>query len=226
MRKITKSRPPNKLTSYKLKRNPQDSTYRPTYSDIDKDVYDDTLISLLNEQGWICGYCQQKITSIKASSIEHQCEHTICNGSNGRLNKTLDYKNMLAVCPGRIGKEQFCDTNKANFTVASGLPISISPWNQSHINRIKYSSSGLIKSTNSNHNDEIDRILNLNNKKILKNRRASKFAILLSNSGDPSVKRNKDKLKRLLERDLIFGNNKFSNSFPGMSEYMLKLFCS
>lgn len=226
MRKITKSGPPNKLTTYKLKRNLQDLAYRPTYGDIDKDVYDDTLISLLNEQGWVCGYCQQKITSIKTSSIEHHCEQTICNGTNGRTDKTLDYRNMLAVCPGKIGRENYCDTNKANFNKGNGLPINISPWNQSHVNRISYSSSGLIKSTNAIHNEEIDKILNLNNIKILKKRRADKFAYLLSISGNPSIKRNKDKLKRILERDLIFGSNKFSNSFPGMSEYMLKLFCS
>ncbi len=226
MRKITKSSPPNELITYKLKRNPDDPQYRPTYEDIDKDVYDAILVSLLNEQGWVCGYCQQKITSINSSTIEHHCEQTICNGTNGRPDKRLDYRNMLAVCPGNVGKEQFCDTNKAKFTEGNGLPINVSPWDQSHINRISYSSSGLIKSTNKTHNKEIDEILNLNNRDILKKRRADKYSYFLSQSGNPSNRKNKEKLKRLLERDLIYGNNKFSNSFPGMSEYMLKLFCS
>ena len=107
MRKIDKKKSPNSLTTYKLKRNPDDALYKPTYKEMDQVVYVNTLTSLLNEQGWICGYCQQKISNIKNSTIEHHCEQTICNGENGRRDKTLDYKNMLAVCLGSIGNEQY-----------------------------------------------------------------------------------------------------------------------
>ena len=105
---IDKTQPPALLTTYKLQ-------IGASYDDIDKNVYDATLLALLNEQGWICGYCQQKITNSKNATIEHYCERAIFNGTGGKPDLTLDYTNMMAVCPGKGDGELHCDENKSNF---------------------------------------------------------------------------------------------------------------
>lgn len=225
MRKINKQSPPDDFTNYKKKTNPEDPNYKPTFSGMDKGVKDNLRKSLLDEQGWICGYCQQKISSQSKCKIEHHCEQSICNGENGTQDKTLDYTNLLAVCYGDSGlKEKHCDSQKSDFSVADGLPIEVNPWITAHMNSISYHSSGVIKSSNQKHDREINVILNLNNKR-LKSLRAKKYIFFIKNSGDISIRKGKDKLRRLLVNDLTIGDKKFSNAFPGMSEYMLKKFC-
>lgn len=214
MRKISKNSPPTLLTTYKKQ-------IGASYDDIDKNVYDATLLALLNEQGWVCGYCQQTISEAKNATIEHYCEKSICNGTGGTLDLTLVYTNMMAVCPGKAIKDTHCDEKKSKFSPATGLPISVSPWNAAHINAISYTNSGSIKSSIKKHNEEINNILNLNISYLKKNRK-SKFVSLLKAAGDISVKKGKDKLKKLLSDELVIGNNRYPNSFPGMSEYMMK----
>ena len=226
MRKIDKQNPPSSFTNYKKKTNPDDHTYKPTYIGLDKEVKVDLGKALLDEQGWVCGYCQQKISSRDKCKIEHHCEQCICNGENGTQDKTLDYTNLLAVCYGDSGlNEKHCDSQKSDFSTSNGLPIEINPWVTAHMNAISYHSSGLVKSSRQKHDGEINVILNLNTER-LKSLRAKKYVSFIKISGDINVRKGKDKLRRLLESDLAIGNRKFSNAFPGMSEYMLKKFCS
>jgi len=225
MRRINKQDPPDDFTNYKKTSNPDDSIYKPTFSEMDKEVKDNLRKSLLDEQGWVCGYCQQKFSNEYKCKIEHHCEQSICNGENDTQDRTLDYTNLLAVCYGNSGlKEKHCDSQKSDFSIANGLPIEVNPWIAAHMNSISYHSSGLIKSSRLKHNDEINVILNLNNRR-LKNLRAKKYVFFIKNSGDLNLRKGQDKLRRLLENDLAVGNRKFSNEFPGMSEYMLKKFC-
>jgi uncharacterized protein (TIGR02646 family) len=214
MNKIDKKRPPALLTTYKKQ-------IGASYDDIDKAVYDATILALLNEQGWICGYCQQKISNSKNATIEHYCERKICNGKNGSSDLTLDYTNMMAVCSGKGEGETHCDENKSKFNINSGLPIQVSPWKQAHINAISYTNSGTIRSSIATHNNEINIILNLN-VKYIKRKRRDKFVYFLKTAGDINLRKGKDKLKKILDDDLEFSNNHYSNSFPGMSTYMKK----
>jgi uncharacterized protein (TIGR02646 family) len=214
MRKISKNSPPALLTTYKKQ-------IGASYDDIDKNVYDATLLALLNEQGWVCGYCQQNISKPQNATIEHYCEKSICNGTGGTLDLRLDYKNMMAVCPGKATNDTHCDEKKSKFNPSSGLPIDISPWNTAHIKAIRYTNSGTIKSSIVRHDLEIDKILNLNVSYLKKNRKA-KFVSLLKAAGEISSKKGKDKLKRILNDELVIGNNRYPSSFPGMCEYMLK----
>lgn len=224
MRKINKNAPPPSFTTYIQKRNPQDANYRPTYETMDTKTKEDLKKSLLNEQGWVCGYCQQTINMARMT-IEHHCERSICNGQNGSSDKTLDYTNLMAVCQGKAGSNILhCDSNKATDKVRSKLPISLSPWNQAHINEISYNTKGTIKSTNSLHDDEINNVLNLNTKH-LKDLRSKKFISIFKNSRHVNATIQKEKMRRILETDLQFGDNKFSNQFPGMSEYMRSKYC-
>lgn len=218
MKRIYKTQPPAQLTTYKKQ-------VGASYDDIDKSVYNSTLTSLLNEQGWICGYCQQIISESKNATIEHYCEKSICNGQNGTNDLTLDYTNMMAVCLGKGDRETHCDKNKSKFNSFNGLPISVSPWINAHINAINYNNTGTIKSNNPKHDNEIKTILNLN-AKYIKKKRGAKFTSFLRNAGTLTSKKGKDKLRRLLTEDMDFGGNRYKNSFPGMSEHMLNKFCS
>lgn len=217
MRKITKISPPDSFIEYKKKERE-----RASYSEMDKHIKDDLNISLLNEQGWVCGYCQRKI-NIDNMQIEHHCEQSICNGEDDMPDKRLDYNNLLAVCSGKSGYFKHCDSQKATKSKSSGLPINILPWSSSHMNMIKYSSSGKISSANEKHQREIDEVLNLNIS-YLKELRKDKWIILFKNS-KTNKELNLQKMKRILEKDLDISNKKFPNNFPGLSEYLLRKYC-
>lgn len=224
MRKINKNPPPNSFLTYTKKTNPDDSNYKPTYEGLDKDEREELQLSLLNEQGWVCGYCMQNINTTNMK-IEHHCEQNICNGSHGTTDRTLDYTNILAVCMGSGGrKEIFCDSKKSQFDVASGLPMNISPLETAHMNAIVYSSTGLVKSEIPLHDTELNKFLCLNTPH-LKELRKDKYLKVYRASRHIKSAVEKEKMKKILERDLQMAGYRFTNSFPGLSEFMLKRFC-
>ena len=140
--------------------------------------------------------------------------------------KTGGYSNLFAVCLGKGGLpiDLHCDTKKAQFNSTNGLPIKINPSIEAHISTIKYSSTGLLSSRNSSYNNEIHQILNLNIS-YLKEMRQSKWAFLFKYSYDKTGEINKEKMRRLLEKDLSRTKGQFNNHFPGMCEYLLKKHC-
>jgi uncharacterized protein (TIGR02646 family) len=218
MRRINKGSPPNSFVTYCKRAGAR-------YDSIDTDVKRDLLISLLDEQGWICGYCQQKIASEKRAKIEHHCEQAICDGTVQSPDRRLDYTNLMAVCLGQDGFSVLtCDSNKARFDINSGLPINISPWIQAHMNGIRYASSGAISSAITHHVNELDQILNLNTER-LKELRKDKFFSIWKNSRHENRSTQKEKMRRLLEKNLERNGSKFTNDFPGLSEYMLAKYC-
>jgi uncharacterized protein (TIGR02646 family) len=223
MRRIIKSAPPNSLLTYIGKKNSEDPAYIATYDGLDKKEIDKIKTGLLNEQGWVCGYCMQQINEDNMS-IEHHCEQTICNGENGTIDRTLDYTNMLAVCAGKRAKEIHCDTKKSQFNSTTGLPMIVSPWNVAHMATIEYSSTGYVKSTNPIHNGELNKFLNLNTP-YLKDLRRKKFRQIFTASLHPQKAKQKVKMKSILDKDLQLGSYKFSTAFPGLSEYMLAKYC-
>lgn len=223
MRRIIKFPPPNNFITYCQSTNPEDPNYKPSYEGMDKDTRKELKLGLLNEQGWVCGYCMQKINQYNMT-IEHHCEQTICNGENGRTDRALDYTNMLAVCKGKIGSELHCDKQKSQFDESDGLPMNLSPLIAPHMATIKYSTTGLVSSSNNNLNNEMDKFLNINTKH-LRNLRSEKFRKIYATSKHPQKAKEKAKMKSILEKDLQKAGNAFSNSFPGMSEYMLSKFC-
>ncbi len=222
MKRVIKNQPPSSFLEYINSKNKEDSNYKPTYEGIDdkqglkKALYD--------EQGGICGYCQIKI-SLEKMKVEHHCEQSICNGKDGSIDKSLDYTNLLAVCLGKFGtNETSCDTKKSEFNSNNGLPIEVSPWNISHMDAIKYTSNGNIISNIHRHNIELNEILNLNSRH-LKDLRSKKFNTIFKESRHLSASISKLKMKKILEKDLDYCVKPYSNSFPGLSEYMLKKFC-
>ena len=215
MRLINKRTPPPLLTTYQYAVNA-------AYNDMDANVKNAIKVSLLNEQGWVCGYCQLKIDNVDQMRIEHHCEQSICNGQNGTIDRRLDYTNMMAVCRGDGGNLQFhCDQSKARFNSTNGLPIGVSPWVQAHVYGISYHATGLINSLNPRHDNEINTILNLNIQ-LLKNQRKSIYNQIFAEA-PPDNPRGIQKFQSILRALLEFGNNRFSNPFPGLYEYLLRI---
>lgn len=111
----------------------------------------ETKEQLLKEQNNLCAYCTRSI-NFKNMKLEHWCARSTCP-----TDRSLDYSNMLAACKGISGKEQHCDTSKAD------ILINLDPRNQNHIQQISYKmSTGKIQSSNSTHQHEIDQVLRLN----------------------------------------------------------------
>lgn len=225
MRWIRKANEPSLLQNYRRQVNA-------SFEDLDKDVKDELRQSLFHEQFGVCAYCQQKLShedGIPNSDyikIEHHCERSICNGTDGQTDRTLDYSNLMVVCLGKggINNDLHCDTYKATLDINSGLPITISPTNNTHMNTISYSSTGLINSSNADYNKEINNILKLNLPH-LKEMRKKKWLLIFKNSRVRSGQPNKNKMEKLLSNDLATKEGRFSNHFPGLSEFMLKKFC-
>ena len=107
---------------------------------------------LLAEQSNLCAYCTGAI-KFETMKVEHWYPQ------DAPEDRDLEYANLLAVCLGCYNQGEFfhCDTSKAD-TV-----IQLNPTNVLHIDTIDYEkSSGGIKSSNPDFQQELDEILNLN----------------------------------------------------------------
>lgn len=118
---------------------------------------------LISEQNYRCVYCMRKI-NMNTSSIEHYVPR---HGDNGDISKSLDYRNLFAVCKiteGRPYKKQTCDVRKGDSL------LHISPLNETHISSIEYKRSGEMYSNNNDFNDDINNTLNLNEMTLVQSR--------------------------------------------------------
>lgn len=120
--------------------------------------------SLLKEQGYICAYCMRKVPhKDKNSTEDSRIEHIKCREKYPE--EELVYSNMVICCPGAINSDFHCDKKKGT------EDISFTPFDQCFIDSLSYSSSnGKIKSSVSEWDTEIDKVLNLNNTLLKKNR--------------------------------------------------------
>jgi len=207
MRWINKSNPPNSLQLYKKQ-------VGAIYKDIDSNVKDDLEKTLLEEQDNLCACCQQKINQ-NNMQVEHHCEQSICNGTNGQPDRRLDYTNLLAVCQGKSGTDLHCDSKKATDEVRKYLPMEILPTIKEHIATIIYSGSGKLSSSNSEFQEEIENVLNLN-LDYLKSLRKERWNGIFKFSMNAKKKINTKKMQRLLEKEIDK-----KSAFTGMFEYML-----
>lgn len=131
--------------------------------------------SLLEEQGYICSYCMKRIPHSHlekdVTTDKMKIEHFIPQTNKNSIKQKLDitYTNMLACCMGNQGREEkyeTCDTRKGESI------LNITPLDLSHIRIIKYAPDGSIHSTNQTFEIEINKILNLNEKNLKKQREA------------------------------------------------------
>lgn len=162
MIEIKKGREPDKLLHYRQ----QDDA---SYEQMDKEVKEELLEKLLEEQGHICAYCMRRIPEKRALpngvplvTIEHWYPRN--PESKEDIGQGLNYRNMFAVCSGNRGcgnKEGMtCDARRGN------EPIKVNPCNADTLRGITYTSSGRIQSSDSEIDEDINERLNLNSESI------------------------------------------------------------
>ena len=158
MIEIKKGKEPKKLLYYRQQKDA-------FYEQMDKDVRDELLERLLQEQGHICAYCMKKIPEkrkLPVGVVPVTIEHWLPRNPDDKkdVGQGLDYKNMFAVCSGNRGcgcKEKMtCDAHRSN------EPIKIDPRNVNTLRGITYTSSGRIRSSDEEVDKDINERLNLN----------------------------------------------------------------
>ncbi len=147
---ITKGKEPSSLIQYK--QQPDAEYDGANFTPIKDDIRD----QLLEEQGFLCAYCMQRLENDR---LKVKIEHWHCQKNN--LSEKLDYKNMLVVCLGNQGnpiEKQHCDTYKGK------KDLTYNPANPKHDiqSKIKYLVDGEIKSDDTVLNNELNKVLNLN----------------------------------------------------------------
>lgn len=158
MKNISKGAEPESLNRHRCNTN----------SDYDNYPKKDNLReSLVGEQRGICCYCTQRIRpSADGMKIEHwQCQSRFPE-------KQLDYSNLLGACLGCQGQaleRQHCDTRKGD------LDLTYNPANPNHDveSKLAFLGDGTIQSTDTAFDSEINEILNLNERILVKNRKAT-----------------------------------------------------
>lgn len=151
---IIKKAEPRLLTEYRLK--PGAVYDGPMFTP----VKDAIRQNLLEEQGYLCAYCMNRIHD---SSLTTKIEHWHNQHSD------LDYRMLLACCDGGQGNppvQQHCDTHKGN------NPLNFHPANPIGYvtDMIRYTADGRINSDNDQmHADLVT--LNLNTPKLIRYRK-------------------------------------------------------
>lgn len=183
---INKGTEPKSLTEYRAKKD------NPNYSYDDYMDKDDIRLSLLDEQGYICAYCMQRINQ-NNMKIEHW------HSQSEYPDEQLDYKNMLACCKGgegNISEQQYCDTAKGN----QSLKYNPSYLQHHILLQIKYKfKDGEIYSEDKDFNPQLNDVLNLNLAMLKNNRKTvidSIMTLLEQQNGTVSAKF----IQSLLER--------------------------
>lgn len=158
MIEIKKGREPDKLLLY---RQQEDASYE----QMDKEVKDELMEKLMEEQGHICAYCMRRIPErrklpigVAPATIEHWFPRNPDNKED--IGQGLNYRNMFVVCSGNRGcgnKEGLtCDARRGNES------IKVNPCDAVTLRGITYTSSGRIQSSDPEIDEDINERLNLN----------------------------------------------------------------
>lgn len=123
------------------------------YDDMTADVKDIVKRSLFAEQGELCAYCMRRLR-LETMQIEHYTPRSISDDAT-----TIEYSNLLGVCPGNKGaaeKSQTCDAHRGN------TPLTIDPLKPASVALVQYLPNGKIYSNDKNINRDLQVTLNLN----------------------------------------------------------------
>jgi uncharacterized protein (TIGR02646 family) len=167
MRYIIKAKEPEALRLYRT------TTPNATYDGFSakKEIRE----SLLEEQKRICAYCMQRISEDRDEELNKyktEIEHYKSQDEFPEL--ALDYKNMLAVCNGNQGNPEHllhCDKSKDTEKNKKHLPLSVNPLFLHSIEKIKYQKDGEIYSDDETINQDLNKLLNLNQQTLKQNRK-------------------------------------------------------
>ncbi len=152
---------------------------------------------LLNEQGYLCAYCNKEI-GITTSSIEHwlpqhECENLPTYGTPA--GEDISHDNLIAVCLGNNANPYFkhCDKSRGDLANADQF-LLVRPQHPAYFFEATFTYvAGRLVALNNNNvvQDDVDRKLNLNNDMLIhfrkitldqfiKNLNGSKDAALLN----------------------------------------------
>jgi uncharacterized protein (TIGR02646 family) len=163
VRAIIKVREPQSLTQHRLTQHCDFNNYK---------TKDELRQALVDEQRGLCCYCMTRIRSDPTSmKVEHwQCQSRYSS-------RQLDYQNLLGACLGGHSQPihlQHCDTRKGDFELKWNAAV---PAHQIEA-RIRYELDGTIRSDDSDFDNQLNEVLNLN-LSVLKNSRKQILSAVL-----------------------------------------------
>ena len=134
MKKITKSVEPPEFTEWKLD---DKMDHRPRWNRVDFETRRVIHESLMREQGFICCYCESRITK-EDSHVEHFCPRDLCRDLQ------LDYSNLLCSCVRKQspGEPDHCGHHKGSWFDKDAL---ISPLQEGCETRFRFTANGEIR---------------------------------------------------------------------------------
>jgi len=208
-----KGQPPSVLIAYSKKENV-------SFETLPKKEKDALRLSLLKEQGFLCGYCMCRIDDQPLTTgIEHW------HSQAKYPEEALNYKNLHAVCSGNSGQPiamLHCDKSKAGQSDPKAKPdLHFQPSDGFHpIERmIRYSVDGLIDSDDSIMREDL-KMLNLNVAK-LKNLRS----VVIFTVAETLNSRIGTRTRSQIEKYLQHWNQRSNEQLPefyGVAVYFLK----
>lgn len=162
MIQIQKGNEPKKLLRYRQQEGA-------SYEQMDRDVKEELLEKLLQEQGYLCAYCMRRIpekrklpSRIEPVTIEHWLPRNPKNKED--IGQGLNYRNMFAVCSGNRGcgsKEGLtCDASRGNQL------LKVNPCKADTLCGITYNSLGQIQSSDPDVDKDLNEKLHLNSEVI------------------------------------------------------------
>jgi uncharacterized protein (TIGR02646 family) len=146
MKHIVKQPEPTEFIAWKAQAN---ADWQPTYDDLRSDVKKVVKRSLMQEQGHLCCYCEQRLEET-ISHIEHfQPQNPPPQDSAVDRIDPLEYANMLCSCQKEMekGEPRHCGNLKGNWF---DLELLISPLTADCEHRFRYSADGHIQAAETN----------------------------------------------------------------------------
>lgn len=158
MKSIAKGPVPPELIAHQKSTNPTYENFR------HRDRLRNALVA---EQRGLCCYCQSRI---RATADHMKIEHW--HSQSRYAGEALDYQNLLGACRGNEGQPkslQHCDTSKGD-SVLSRNPANPADNVETHV---VYLGDGRISSRDTQFQNELEAVLNLNTPRLVNNRKAT-----------------------------------------------------
>lgn len=172
---IFKNIEPKELSDYIQER--KSLGLSPSFSDFTKGVKPAIQKALCEEQGYICAYCMQRI---EPDGQHMKIEHWDTQASNKATpERTVDYSIMLGCCLGKIEKNESCDTFRGHIKKVENQQLKYNPADKTHHNLlgISYEPNGKIHSFDSGFDEQLEKVLNLNDEYLCDKRKRIQIGI-------------------------------------------------
>ncbi|TAE76242.1 MAG: TIGR02646 family protein [Bacteroidetes bacterium] len=169
--------------------------------------------ALLDEQGYICAYCMQRISTERNKKLNKpriEIEHYLPQQTYP--NEVLNYQNMLGVCNGNINNTLHCDKTMNGKSDGTIILKKLNPLDKNCEKLIAYQKDGKIISKNNDIDveNDLNQILNLNHTQLCQNRKIAldKYYDDFKKQNNDRTKWNKVLFEKFIEEKLIPKNKK------------------